>query len=603
MASDFCKQSSICPLPEAKKEVTVGNHFYKVRQFHPMTKNIKEAAPEGEVISSFANFGLNKQLLEAVEKAGFTAPSAIQAQVIPLILQGKDVVGQAKTGTGKTAAFALPSLHFIDPSSKAIQLLVITPTRELATQVSDEIQRFGKPMGVKVVTVYGGSSYSRQIDGIKRGAQVVVATPGRLLDLLNSKRIGEVKPKLVVLDEADEMLDMGFLEDIQSIFEFLDDERQTLLFSATMPKPIQRLAQKILRDPTFVSVETAGGLTNQDIEQRMCLVADYERDDAIARLIDAEQPHKSIIFCRTRGDVDRVNQTLLEKGYASASLHGDIEQRQREKVIGGFREGRIQVLVATDVAARGLNVVDVSHVFNYHLPTNPESYVHRIGRTGRAGRKGIAYSLLGPSEMQRVRHIKEVTGGVINHASIPTLKDVRKVRLTQMTKDIQSAEVHEDAEGVVRSLLASGSVEDVAAKIVSMFLGRIEVTGPEKIGLPADRLKEVLSGERPKREFRNDRDDRRGGSGGGRFGGRGTKPSFRRDDDRPAAPRPTPRSGEPIKIRPVKRDGPEPTRVIAPAAKREKPAPAAAPSAGETKGGEKRAERKKPKNVRPWEKN
>lgn len=581
-----------------------------------MKKNITDIAPEGVTVSSFADLGLNKQLLEAVEQAGFKTPSAIQAQVIPLILEGKDVVGQAKTGTGKTAAFALPSLQFIDASNRSIQLLVITPTRELATQVSDEIQKFGRAMGVKVVTVYGGSSYARQIEGIKRGAQVVVATPGRLLDLLNSKRIGEVKPKLVVLDEADEMLDMGFLEDIQSIFEFLDSDRQSLLFSATMPKPIQRLAQRILRDPVFVSVENeGGGLTNQDIEQRMCMVADYERDDAIARLIDSEQPHKSIIFCRTRGDVDRVNQTLLEKGYMSASLHGDIEQRTREKVIASFREGRIQVLVATDVAARGLNVLDVSHVFNYHLPTNAESYVHRIGRTGRAGRKGIAYSLLAPSELQRVRNIKDVTGSTIIQAFIPSLQEVKKIRVSQLSQKIETAEIHADAVAVVKNLLSTGSAEDVTAKIVSMFLDRIEVTGPEKIGVPGDRLRDLLAGVKPERrgerEFRNDRDSR----GRGRFNDRDRRPSFRRDEER----RPPQRSDNPspIKIKPVQRDIIEPKRaVVIPVVKRDKPVSRDKPANRDKpasrdkpvlkekpeQGGFKRAAKKKPKNERPWEK-
>ena len=550
-----------------------------------MKKSIETSDAEGGTVLTFADLGLSQTLLASVEKAGFTTPSAIQAQVIPLILQGKDVVGQAKTGTGKTAAFALPALQQIDSSDARVQMLVITPTRELATQVSEEIQRFGRSVGVKAVTVYGGSSYSRQIEGIKRGAHVVVATPGRLLDLLNSKRIGEVRPKIVVLDEADEMLDMGFLEDIQSIFEFLPEERQTLLFSATMPKPIQRLAQRILRDPAFVSVESqGGGLTNQDIEQRMCLVTDYERDDAIVRLIDSEQPKKTIIFCRTRGDVDRVNQSLLEKGYAAASLHGDIEQRQREKVIASFREGRLQILVATDVAARGLNVLDVSHVFNYHLPTNPESYVHRIGRTGRAGRKGIAYSLLVPSELQRVRNIKQVTGGVINHSVIPSLRDVQKQRVTQLAQKIQDTDVHEDATVIVGNLLKSGNPEDVAAKIVSLLLGRIEVTGPEKIGLPSERLESILRGEKPsksgERGSRNDRNDR---GGRGNFRGRDRRP-FRREEEERKPPQPQ------TKIKAVSRDANESRPVIIPAT-RDRP---------ENRDGKKPAIKKK-KNTRPWE--
>ncbi len=506
----------------------------------------QKLAPQGEdKASSFDQFGLKAELLKAIAHAGFKTPSAIQEKVIPLILKGHDVVGHAKTGTGKTAAFGLPALNLLNPTSGKVELLVITPTRELATQVSDEIQRFGQAMGIRSVSICGGRAYSRQIESIKMGAQVVVATPGRLLDLLNTKRIPKLQPSIIVLDEADEMLDMGFLEDIQSIFEFLPEERQTLLFSATMPLPIQRLAKRILKTPIFVSIEQGGEMTNKDISQRAFAIEEHERDDALMRLLDSEKPFKSIVFCRTRNDVDRLQSALVDQGYQSASLHGDLEQRQREKVIGAFRDSKIQVLVATDVAARGLNVIDVTHVFNYQLPSGAESYVHRIGRTGRAGNKGCAITLLTPSEFHKLAMIKKIVGSVIEFSNIPSLNDLQKRHLLDFAGQIKHQVTHKDAAPLLELLQKDVDAETLSAKLISLFLSQQRFLGPEHIGIGKDKLSKINSRQEQSQRDRPGRFNRggpRSQGGGDRFRNnrpRSDSPSSAgpRQFDRAAAPR------------------------------------------------------------------
>ncbi|MDR3347372.1 MAG: DEAD/DEAH box helicase, partial [Helicobacteraceae bacterium] len=299
-----------------------------------------------EIHNSFESFGFKPQIMRGIKEAGFTDPSPIQVEAIPYILAGRDLIGQAHTGTGKTAAFGLPAMNQIERDN-TVALLVITPTRELTTQVSDELFKLGRFAGMRTVTVYGGQSSHRQVDLIGRGAQVVVATPGRLLDLLQSGRLAHFEPSIVVLDEADEMLDMGFLDDIREIFKFLPADRQTLMFSATMPAPIRELAGRILKDPISIKV-TAEETTNKDIAQHYYVIEEHERDDAILRLIDSEEPSKSIIFARTKKEVDRLSTMLIAKGYGAKGLHGDMEQRGREEVIKGFKTGQLEILVATD---------------------------------------------------------------------------------------------------------------------------------------------------------------------------------------------------------------------------------------------------------------
>jgi len=469
-----------------------------------MMQENAQTKPEQKAIT-FDDLGLKKELLQSVKDAGFTIPSPIQAAAIPFILAGRDIVGQAHTGTGKTAAFGLPALNNIDPRS-GVSILVITPTRELATQVSDELFKYGRNINAKTVTVYGGSSYNRQIDLIQRGASVVVATPGRLLDILKKNLLKDFAPSIVVLDEADEMLDMGFLDDINEIFSYLPSNRQTLLFSATMPKPIKLLAERILDNPEFISI-TQGETTNTDINQEYYVIEESERDDAIIRLMDSEECKKAVVFCRTKSEVDRLSNVLSNAGYLANGLHGDMEQRQRETVIKGFKNNNVNVLVATDVAARGIHVDNISHVFNYHIPFDPESYVHRIGRTGRAGTKGKAITLLTPLEFKELQRIKTKVGTTMTHAFVPSKNDLRATNLKSIVANIEDQKIYDEAHQVLDLLKQDIDEETIMFKLVSMILDKQTIQGPNTIGIPADKLAAIL-------ERAANRRDPKGGRGG-----------------------------------------------------------------------------------------
>jgi len=457
---------------------------------------------------TFQDLGLKKQILNSVAKAGFTVPSPIQAQAIPVVLSGRDMVGQAHTGTGKTAAFGLPCLNNMKREA-GVEILVITPTRELATQVSDELFKYGRDLGVKTTTIYGGSSYKRQIDLVKRGAGIVVATPGRLLDILKRDMLDNFAPSMVILDEADEMLDMGFLDDINEIFSYLPTNRQTLLFSATMPKPIKLLAERILENPEFISI-TKGETTNADISQQYYVIDESERDDAIIRLMDSEETGKSVVFCRTKSEVDRLSNVLSNAGYLANGLHGDMEQRQRETVISGFKKNSVKVLVATDVAARGIHVNNITHVFNYHIPFDPESYVHRIGRTGRAGTKGKAITLLTPHEFKELQKIKKKVGTTMEHAYVPSKNDLRESSLKSLVTNIEDHKIYDEAHRVLDMLKEDIDEETIMFKLVSMLLDKQSVKGPSDIGIPAEKLAKIL-----------ERLEKQGDRGGSRGRGRG----------------------------------------------------------------------------------
>ncbi len=474
----------------------------------------EEKTPEKENLITFDDLGLNKDMLRSVKNAGFVTPSPIQEAAIPFILQGRDIVGQAHTGTGKTAAFGLPALNNIDVRS-GVEILVITPTRELATQVSDELYKYGRNINARTVTVYGGSSYKRQIDLIDRGASIVVATPGRLLDILKKDMLKDFTPSIVVLDEADEMLDMGFLDDINEIFSFLPTNRQTLLFSATMPKPIKLLAERILDNPEFISI-TKGETTNSDIEQLYYVIEESERDDAVIRLMDSEDTKKCVVFCRTKSEVDRLSNVLSNAGYLANGLHGDMEQRQRETVIKGFKQNSVKVLVATDVAARGIHVNDISHVFNYHIPFDPESYVHRIGRTGRAGTKGKAITLLTPLEYKELQRIKQKVGTSMNHAFVPSKNDLRSSTIETLVKKVEDHKIYDEAHKVLDRLREDIDEEQMAYKLISMLLDQQDIKGPNQIGIPADRIEAILA-----------RAAQRGGNSRGRGGSRGRSGGYR----------------------------------------------------------------------------
>lgn len=429
--------------------------------------------------SSFEDFGLSVNIQKAIKKAGFTAPSEIQKKAIPYILSGADVIGQAKTGTGKTAAFTLPSLDLLE-GCEGISMLVVTPTRELARQVCEEINFFGKYANMEAVALYGGQPISIQKKKLQKKPQIIVGTPGRLLDLLKSKKIPHFHPSIVVLDEADEMLDMGFLEDIEQIFSFLPEKRQTLFFSATMPPAICKLANKILHHP--VTVNTIGKqLSHQDIQELYYLTNESQRETALIRYLDAYAPQKSIVFCRTKKDVDELSTSLKSAGYRVKSLHGDIEQRKRTAALDAFRDGICKILVATDVACRGINVLDVSHVFNYQFPFSKESYTHRIGRTGRAGRKGTAVSLLSPKEYQKLTRLLSFQKKQLEVSKLPSRSDVEDIKLQEFVASIKNHPTHDKSRKILEKLQQEMSHEDISINLLSMLVKDFDVRGPEDL--------------------------------------------------------------------------------------------------------------------------
>lgn len=346
----------------------------------------------------FTAFNLSEDIQSAVVTAGFEKASPIQELTIPLALEGRDVIGQAQTGTGKTAAFGLPTLNKIRTADNTIQALVIAPTRELAVQSQEELFRFGRDKGVKVRSVYGGSSIEKQIKALKSGAHVVVGTPGRLLDLIKRKALRLDHVETLILDEADECLNMGFLEDIEAIISRVPDDRQTLLFSATMPAPIKEIGVKFMKDPEHVQVKNKE-LTNVNVDQYYVRVKEQEKFDTMTRLMDVQQPELSIVFGRTKRRVDEITRGLKLRGFRAEGIHGDLDQNKRLRVIRDFKNDQLDILVATDVAARGLDISGVTHVYNYDITQDPESYVHRIGRTGRAGKSGESITFVSPNEM------------------------------------------------------------------------------------------------------------------------------------------------------------------------------------------------------------
>lgn len=491
-------------------------------------------------VASFDELGLSEPILLGVKEAGFVTPTPVQGLAIPTLLEGKDATVMAATGTGKTAAYGLPALDRIarDPSQR---LLVLAPTRELASQISDELYRLGRNAGLRSCAIYGGRSYDKQLQALSKGVEMLVATPGRLLDLLDSRRIKNFHPSMVVLDEADEMLDLGFLDDIKRIFAYLPEERQTCLFSATLPAPIQGLMKSFQKNPVLLKALGAGS-ANTGIEQRFYVVRDDERDDAAVRLIEFMEPEKCILFCRTRDETDRLTGALLTRGFAAAPLHGDIDQTRRERTIREFRSSRVRVLVATDVAARGLDVADVTHVFNYHIPGNSDSYIHRVGRTGRAGKKGLAITFVAPSEMHRLRQLKH-SATTLEAAVVPGLSDMRQRSEHRLAEKVRQTQADEAAMELVDRLGGDMDLREVAARALQLLLAHDAPSGPEHIGWDAARLKDW--NERPQ-----------GGSGyrGGKSrslppvrNGRGRpdyRPSYggRSDGGRPEGSRPTGKS-------------------------------------------------------------
>jgi ATP-dependent RNA helicase DeaD len=397
-------------------------------------------APQSPMVSanSFDALGLSPDLLMAVVDVGYEEPTPIQARTIPALLRGQDIVAQAQTGTGKTAAFALPILQTIDTGQNTVQALILLPTRELAIQVAHATHLLGKRLGVSVLPVYGGQPIARQLRALQQGVHVVVGTPGRVMDHIRRETLDLTGVRILILDEADEMLNMGFLEDIEFILEQLPSKRQTALFSATIPPRIRDLSRRYLKNAANIAVERES-VTVPQINQSYYEVPQRAKLDALCRIIDVETPTSTIIFCARKSDVDELVESLQGRGYKSEAIHGDLNQVQRDRVMRSFRDGKTEILVATDVAARGLDIPQVSHVINYHIPWDPESYVHRIGRTGRAGREGSAITLIAPREVRQLRLIERLIGKRIRAARLPSNADVEARRRELLVDQVRAA--------------------------------------------------------------------------------------------------------------------------------------------------------------------
>lgn len=466
-------------------------------------------------MSTFAEFGLESDVLQAISEMGFEEATPIQAKAIPVALAGKDMIGQAQTGTGKTAAFGVPLISKIPAKEDRIVALIMAPTRELAIQVAEEIEKLGRFKGLRSLAIYGGQDISRQIRSLKRKPQIIIGTPGRLLDHINRKTIRLDDVRTVVLDEADEMLDMGFMDDIQSILKLVPEDRQTLLFSATMPTNIQKLAQQFLRNPEHIAVDSKL-LSAPLIQQFYVEVQERMKFDGLTRLLDMEPPELAIIFGRTKRRVAELSEALMKRGYACDGLHGDLSQNQRDTVMRKFRDGSIDVLIATDVAARGLDVSGVTHVINFDLPQDPESYVHRIGRTGRAGREGTAWSFVTARETDHLHFIEKVTRHRITKKILPTLSEAMEGKQKLMAERIMdTVRAEEDVtpfKWVAMQLLEQYDSVQLLAAAMKLLTGdkkdvNIELT-PE----------DPVRGK--KRKFEGNRGGSSGGSGYGSSGGR-----------------------------------------------------------------------------------
>ncbi|MFT6028948.1 MAG: ATP-dependent RNA helicase DeaD [Oleiphilaceae bacterium] len=389
-----------------------------------------------DVESRFEHFGLPETVLRAVNELGYETPSPIQAKAIPPILQGKDILGQAQTGTGKTAAFALPILANIDPKNKQTQVLILAPTRELAIQVAEACQSYAKYIkDFQVLPIYGGQSYTNQLRQLSRGAQIVVGTPGRVMDHMRRKTLSLDHLKTLVLDEADEMLRMGFIDDVQWVLEHTPPTRQIALFSATMPNVIKKVAEKHLNDPVIIKIADKTS-TAKTIRQRYLTSAGGNKLDALTRILEIEEFDGIIVFVRTKIATEELASKLNARGFSSAPLNGDIAQATREKTVSRLKSGDIDILIATDVAARGLDVERISHVINYDIPYDTEAYVHRVGRTGRAGRSGEAILFIAPREKRMLSSIERATGQTIERMSIPSATDINQIRVDQFKKSI-----------------------------------------------------------------------------------------------------------------------------------------------------------------------
>lgn len=467
----------------------------------------------------FDELQLDERILRAVTDMGFEAASPIQAQAIPTQLEGLDIIGQAQTGTGKTAAFGIPLLQRVDPKKKKLQAIALCPTRELAIQVAEEVRKLAKYMhGIKVLPIYGGQDIVKQIRSLKDGAQIIIGTPGRVMDHMRRKTIKCDHVHTVIMDEADEMLNMGFLEDMETILSQLPEERQTVMFSATMPPAIQEIAKKFQNDPVIVKV-VKKELTVPKVTQYYYEVKPKTKLEVMCRLLDMYAPKRSVAFCNTKRQVDELVQALQGRGYFAEGLHGDLKQIQRDRVMNSFRNGKTEILVATDVAARGIDVDDVEAVFNYDIPQDDEYYVHRIGRTGRAGREGIAFSFAVGKEVYKLRDIQRYCKTKIIPQSIPSLNDITAIKVDKILEQVADIMNDNDLSEMI-NLIEKKILEedytslDLAAALLKMSMGEDN--------------EDIIDNSRPARSL-DDLDNYGGRDSGRRGSNRGRRDNGRDD--------------------------------------------------------------------------
>ncbi|MFN0025745.1 MAG: DEAD/DEAH box helicase [Acidimicrobiales bacterium] len=498
------------------------------------------AVPAAEPESGFERLGLRTELLAALTTLGYEEPTPIQLAAIPPMMAGKDLLGQAATGTGKTAAFALPTLQRLAPGRRAdIPIgLVLVPTRELAIQVCEAMHRYGKDLGARVVPIYGGQPIFRQLRALQAGVDIVVATPGRALDHIRRNTLRLDGLEVMILDEADEMLDMGFAEDLEAIFEETPETRQTVLFSATIPSRIARLARHHLTDPVRIEIERPVASSGEvpKVRQSAYVVSRGHKAAALGRVLDVENPTAALVFCRTRTEVDTLTEGLNGRGYRAEALHGGMSQEQRDRVMGRLRAGSAELLIATDVAARGLDIDLLTHVVNFDVPSDPDSYVHRIGRVGRAGREGVAITLAEPREHRLLKNIERVTGHTIAITKLPTVEDLRARRL-----ELTIAAVREQLDkGELEELRVVVDTLSEDFDIVEIALAAVRLAHEATLGVEEDEeeIPDLASRtQRPERNDRYQRDDRGRGSERGGWSprpDRGARPeragSYERND-------------------------------------------------------------------------
>ena len=470
-----------------------------------VTKETKKK--EDEVKIRYDESGLDERIIRAVTEMGFEYMSPIQKAAIPVMMEGKDLIGQAQTGTGKTAAFGIPLLQRIDSENKHLQAVVLCPTRELAMQAADDIRDFAKYMhGIKVLAVYGGQDISRQIRALSAGVQIVVGTPGRVMDHMRRHTMKMKDVKVLVLDEADEMLDMGFREDIETILQGMPEERQTALFSATMPEPILKITRTYQKDAEYIKM-TPREITVAAIEQAYYRVPQKMKEEVLCRLMDYYNPARSLIFCNTKKMVDQLTESLKGKGYLADGLHGDLSQNQRDTVMNLFRSGRINILIATDVAARGIDVSGVEAVFNFDIPEDIEYYVHRIGRTGRAGRSGRSFTLVGGREMYKLRDIERICHTKIEERRVPSAKEITRAKSQKIFAEVIDIIENDDITSVLE--FVNQKVEEGEYTAEQLAAGFMKL----KMGADIEDLVLFEKSDRRRRDFKD-------GSGRGRDGRR-----------------------------------------------------------------------------------